>query len=496
MTAGEPTSAARRATRRALIRASATLASAAFAVASACAIGGCEGLIGATFDVQRVSCTHVAPPPPPAPGRYGGSAGAPSITLAAYTVDVGESGGHASMGYDQDGLCTNRSQGPSCQKTTWLAADDTDGVDGRDNGVGNLIGAQKRFFNAQFLTSAQLTSNIQSGKAPPLVVVRISDYDNLTEDEAVTVEWFLAAVPSGDAAAPDWSSYAVSIEDGTTLLGLDGLPRALDVDPHAYVHDGTLVARFDHGATIRLGSTAFRLATAIFTAERDPDRGFVAATVAGKLATKEFFTRLPEFTSFIARNDVCKDNALYPQIKAYACSFEDIRVDGRTDPSIPCDALSIGLNVTTHPVTLGASRASPYRSPCTPDTDPSTDNCAAAIPAADAGSGHDPSKNCVKPGTPNNERGIGGYCETLDQCPLGSLCTAQFGAADDAWFCSQLCVNDSTCGSNAYCAYNSRGHQCVPFACGSPDAGPDGSSPGDASSDAAPDGGDPDDAGQ
>jgi len=443
----------------------------AAALVGAAIASGCEGLIGAHFDVERVSCTHVAPPPPPPPGNYGGNGN--SVVFAAYTVDLGETGGFVSMGYDQDGLCTNRSQGPSCATTTWLKADDTDGVDGRDNGVGRLVGAQKQFFNSQFLTSAVTTANIQSGKSPPLIVFRVSDYDNITEDDAVTVEWFLAATSAPDAAAPDWTSYAVPLEEGTSELGLDGKPHSLDVDTHAYVHGGTLVAHFPRGATIRLGNVAFRLASAVLTAPHDPDHGFGSATVAGKLATREFFTRLPEFTAFVAQNDICKDNALYPQIKAYACSFEDIRVDGVVDPTLPCDALSIGLTVTTRPVALGESRASPRANTCTPETDPSNDNCSSPTPVTDAGGGHDPSTNCVRPGTPNNERGVGAYCESLDQCPLGSLCTAQFGAPANAWFCSKLCADDSTCGSNAYCAYDSRGHACVPFACGTPDAGPD-----------------------
>ena len=32
----------------------------------------------------------------------------------------------------------------------------------------------------------------------------------------------------------------------------------------------------------------------------------------------------------------------------------------------------------------------------------------------DAGVPRDPNKNCVKPGTPNNELGVGGYCDLKD----------------------------------------------------------------------------------
>ena len=42
---------------------------------------------------------------------------------------------------------------------------------------------------------------------------------------------------------------------------------------------------------------------------------------------------------------------------------------------------------------------------------------------------HDASGTCVPPGTPNNELGVGGYCDKSTDCP-GALCTALFGAPD------------------------------------------------------------------
>jgi hypothetical protein len=92
--------------------------------------------------------------------------------------------------------------------------------------------------------------------------------------------------------------------------------------------------------------------------------------------------------------------------------------------------------------------------------------------APEAGSGHDGSANCVKPGTKNNDQGIGGYCETNDDCVKGkSLCTAQYGAPDNAWFCTRLCAEDPSCGEGLYCANDSRGVVCVPLVCGVADGG-------------------------
>ena len=84
----------------------------------------------------------------------------------------------------------------------------------------------------------------------------------------------------------------------------------------------------------------------------------------------------------------------------------------------------------------------------------------------------DPNANCVKPGTPNNERGIGGYCEQASDCPddVGSrFCTAEFVVLtpidDDKWFCSTLCAADADCGTGALCVEGPGGKGCAPIAC-------------------------------
>lgn len=92
----------------------------------------------------------------------------------------------------------------------------------------------------------------------------------------------------------------------------------------------------------------------------------------------------------------------------------------------------------------------------------------------------DPNANCVKPGTPNNDQGIGGYCETQADCVKGkSTCTGALGAPDNAWFCTRLCNSDPNCGDGLYCAHDPRGIVCVPIVCGYTDA--------DAPRDAEPD---------
>ena len=99
---------------------------------------------------------------------------------------------------------------------------------------------------------------------------------------------------------------------------------------------------------------------------------------------------------------------------------------------------------------------------------------AAAVPdvAGDAKPPRDPDANCVKPGTPNNERGVGGYCEQASDCPddVGSrFCTAEFVELtpidDDKWFCSTLCVDNNDCGAGVVCVDGPGGKGCAPVSC-------------------------------
>ena len=110
---------------------------------------------------------------------------------------------------------------------------------------------------------------------------------------------------------------------------------------------------------------------------------------------------------------------------------------------------------------------------------------AGADDAASDKSTRNPNKNCVKPGTPNNEVGVGGYCEPgTSQCITDAgirFCTGSFDAPDDAWFCTKPCAADRECGSGAYCAHDPRGSGCTANICGNPpDAGVDAASTSDA----------------
>jgi hypothetical protein len=127
--------------------------------------------------------------------------------------------------------------------------------------------------------------------------------------------------------------------------------------------------------------------------------------------------------------------------------------------SIVLAALAVG------PMPSCGSSDSP-EPPVTPVTTGPDSSVDAAPP--EAAPGRDPNANCVKPGAPGNEKGVGQYCENGAQCAKDTFCTADFGALTppDHWFCTMLCAAGTDCGSSAYCDKSTGTSACVPTACG------------------------------
>jgi hypothetical protein len=81
--------------------------------------------------------------------------------------------------------------------------------------------------------------------------------------------------------------------------------------------------------------------------------------------------------------------------------------------------------------------------------------------------------NCVAPGAPFSQKGIGGYCSTGGgQCAHAgtggtpTLCTADFGAPAHEWFCTITCTTTTDCGAGGgTCVAAPFGQFCVESAC-------------------------------
>ncbi len=74
---------------------------------------------------------------------------------------------------------------------------------------------------------------------------------------------------------------------------------------------------------------------------------------------------------------------------------------------------------------------------------------------------------CGKPGDTGNSKGVGKYCEVLNDCGdnTGATICSSLGngatpSADDTYFCTMVCTagNNAACGENATC--QCQGGQC------------------------------------
>ncbi|MCS6800112.1 MAG: hypothetical protein NZ898_16600 [Myxococcota bacterium] len=104
------------------------------------------------------------------------------------------------------------------------------------------------------------------------------------------------------------------------------------------------------------------------------------------------------------------------------------------------------------------------------------DDAGASDAASASESGTDapvvPDASCVRPGDEGDERGIGRFCSPGGgQCRgAAPLCLAELAPAEQQWFCTRLCTDDTQCGSMARCTGDARGRACVPLRCLSDDA--------------------------
>jgi hypothetical protein len=343
-------------------------------------VTGCESVIGADFgDTQQVSCTHAAPPAPP---TVKNATGDKTFTVATYSIDLGDASKDgparfSTYGFDLDKTCTNLSQPSRCKGATWLEPDQTDGLDGRDNGIGKLISAQETFFGLVVIKSDDLSARTQAEQHAPLVMFRVTGYSGFAADDKVTVEWFTPARPKKPADIGwDKPEHPVVI-DSSSVDRAAAATTALHVDTNAYVNSYTLVAKFD-GPSFRLANVAFAIHDVVLVAKMNREgTNFEEGMIAGRVAQKDLFTSLPGVTQFITGAPICTDNPNYPNVKKYYCLFADVRL-ADDDVGKDCDGLSFALKFQTRNVALGEVVDDPDVSPCPPASDTSHDSCAVA----------------------------------------------------------------------------------------------------------------------
>jgi hypothetical protein len=329
---------------------------------------GCEQLIGATFDVTTDDCHPVRPPGPPATQP----AGTLTFAVAAHDINFGDMPDgslNESLGYDLDGLCTLRGQGPPCHTPTWTEAGVMrDGINGRDNAIGRFTALQQQLFGVQAFSTVAFSQAIGADLDSPPVMLRISSYGGFS-DSAATVDWVWPVNPPGGDAGSRWTAL-----DDAGLASFDYV-QSWKAD-EAYVSQGQLVARFHKGPPLLIANvpmpTSFVTVSGQIVGTTMPN----GVDVSGWVTVGTMFATLPYFTKIINHSTACLDNPAYPSIKKLFCGFADMLDDGGVSTSSDCDGLSFAVHVTMQNIDIGSQVAQTIPPVCSPMTDPAGDTCA------------------------------------------------------------------------------------------------------------------------
>jgi len=344
---------------------------------------GCEGVIGFDFDAVEpaVPCQLARPNPAPGITDAGGDIEFTAVVIdAAYGDGVNAEGqpNFKVQGYDLDGLCTAANGPTSCTAPAWVHYPQTDGTNGRDNGVGRMFTAQDERLGVTLVSSDYLRPLVENGTHAPNGILRVRGYNGFHEDDQVEVDWFVALAPAGQGASaftPAFDGSDVWPLDEDALDGVtdDGAPRSLYRDTAAYVSGYQLVAHFPR-IQLPLANIYFEAHDVILTSQITQTA--TSATrlqkgmLAGLIPMATFLDVMPLTAAAITgQTSLCRDSMVYPDIKNFICVAADSPLDRPSGGE--CDAAALGIGFETAPVKLGQGSAPPVLdNPCNdpPDT--------------------------------------------------------------------------------------------------------------------------------
>lgn len=339
-----------------------TLPGAALLFAASMGVTGCGGVV--TMDSGAEETTTFEPGQPPNPPENAPIGEGPGVVLAVSKLDLGslDEQGYLDMdrwrtyGYDLDHQDTPKTGPGTCAPVTeskeWSFEDGEDGI---DNTFGRMVG------NLLYLLDGQPPYDIEStlAEGAPTLLFDLQDLGTL----------------------PVYSSISAAIYESTTLLsppkydGTDVFPVSAESTQEggetpdlklveSYVADdgehGTWVARGEGTRTMRITigdpknpALAFRMRIhePIVAIKLTEDRRHGTGTLAGRVSAEEVLTEALRITQ-VAEPDTCGQMVL-EQLKQGLARGADLRLDGNTDPTLPCDAFSLGLRFKADAVLLG-----------------------------------------------------------------------------------------------------------------------------------------------
>ena len=275
-------------------------------------------------------------------------------TFAVHDVFLGEADRNGvpstsawkSFGRNVDGLVTTPASTNVCTLTAGSPlSNQSDGINGIDNGWGEVIMPIIQTAASLPTPSATVSKTIQSGGTTMLVQIAGLTSDPSQTASALTAQVFMGAsdqdagVPAFDSTT-NWPVASTSLADGQTIAG-----GALAKFPSASVTNGTFDSGVGQGTIV--WSMMFQ-GVPMALVIHDPEVTFdhksstdaVNGTISGVLDTQEFLTALKAVAGRISLS-LC--GSAFDGIAQQISQAQEILANGTNQSGVPCDAISIGI---------------------------------------------------------------------------------------------------------------------------------------------------------
>ena len=337
-------------------------------------------------DDPAESCSSVGAPTEEDRPESDGAEELPPIYMGLQQLRLGTTtlAGEATMdawtkfGLDMDGLCTNSS---TCPDTTNIACQSLspqqpfDGEGCRDNTFARLqpIAAQVPEIGGTFgLDEESFNCGLWSGAYN--VITKLAGYNGKANDDAVEVSLYASPgletppgwscpFPGFRDAYPRWrvsSPWLISADDLVEPISTPGQLPDSKIKGTGYVRNGYLVVFLPDNAVTRLPG------------DRAPFPGFTLVTQKGLFIGR--LLQLQDGTwaiedglqvGRILKNDLvgafrkigfCEQfQPFYDSMQTYVDENADLLASGMNDPTVPCDAMSLGLGFESAQLTPGSA---------------------------------------------------------------------------------------------------------------------------------------------
>lgn len=319
-------------------------------------------------------------------------------------------------GLDLDGACTSSATCGTVEDTptqTCAAATPKVPIDGslcRDNTFGQLQGgvADTAIGTNYRLTDDQFNCGLCLGRFT--FVIKVSRYNGTPNDGDVRVDLYASAgleTPIQFECSTTWreqlydnglcwqNNQPFTVETSsmeTPTAGPDLSPSKIS-DDGAYVRDGYLVMAmpastrlwFPHTVNSPIYTFPFVLAGGVTVGrlskksnqEWTLDDGTIAGWAKGSDLIEGF-----ERLGFCEGKD-----PLYSFMKTLVKNNQDIASDGSRDPTVPCDAITVGIPFKARQATVGGLIDTPFPERCAPGVPPGKGGAGGAAAGGSAGAG-------------------------------------------------------------------------------------------------------------